>query len=124
MKMRLQPAALRVGDTEMCAGAAFGVKRASLPAVCKPFAPFPDHGGIAMRKSIAAFTITFAITVVCCQASHAQNVIQVNATTNTGINNGNCEFKEAIQAAQTNLAVDGCTAGSAVNPDKIVFADA
>lgn len=76
-----------------------------------------------MLKSAAAFTLVIVFSAAS-QVAQAQNVIQVNATTNTGVLDGNCEFKEAVQAAQTNLAVDGCAAGSAVNPDKIVFADA
>ena len=35
---------------------------------------------------------------------------------------GDCSLREAIEAANTNAAVDGCAAGSATVPDTIVFA--
>lgn len=44
---------------------------------------------------------------------------QVDDTGDDGINNGTCNLREAIQAASTNLAVDGCPAGSGTFVDYI-----
>jgi hypothetical protein len=54
----------------------------------------------------------------------AQAVITVDTTSTAGTTTGNCELNEAVLAAETNAAVDGCAAGSAAGPDKIVFAKA
>lgn len=35
--------------------------------------------------------------------------------------NGNCDIREAVQAATTNLAVDNCPAGNAIDTDTIAF---
>ncbi len=64
------------------------------------------------------------VGIVCSACVGAQSVITVDTISNAGTLTGNCEFREAVQAAQTNLAVDACTAGSVAGPDKIVFANA
>jgi hypothetical protein len=64
------------------------------------------------------------LAIVCSANLGAQAVITVDTTSNAGTITGNCEFLEAVQAAQSNLAVDGCVAGSVAGPDKIVFANA
>ena len=64
-----------------------------------------------------------SVLALACANLAAQAVITVDTASNTGTP-GNCEFLEAVQAAETNLAVDGCAAGSASGPDKIVFAPA
>jgi len=46
--------------------------------------------------------------------------LTVNSTADDASVNGNCTLREAIQAANTNLAVDACAAGSA-GLDNIVF---
>src|SRR5262245_52804666 len=50
--------------------------------------------------------------------------ITVTSTAVAIINDGNCTLPEAIQAAQTNAAVDLCAAGSAVDTDTITFSGA
>lgn len=48
--------------------------------------------------------------------------ITVTATTDDLTNNSNCTLREAVKAANTNLAVDSCTAGSASGTDTIILA--
>jgi hypothetical protein len=72
------------------------------------------------RCARACFAFTWALA---CANLSAQTVITVDTASNTSTP-GNCEFLEAVQAAEINLAVDGCAAGSASGPDKIVFAPA
>lgn len=47
--------------------------------------------------------------------------ITVTTTADDLSNNGNCTLREAIQAANTNLAVDACVAGSASGTDTITL---
>src|SRR5690349_7686880 len=49
-------------------------------------------------------------------------VIVVDTTDSTVTSNGNCGLREALQAAETNLAVDTCPAGDAIGTDEIFFA--
>lgn len=49
--------------------------------------------------------------------------ITVTATADDLTNNGNCTLREAIKAANTNLAVDTCSAGSAGGSDTIVLGE-
>ena len=74
-------------------------------------------------QKIAGLVVTLIIVLGSANAC-AQSVITVDTVSNTGTVTGNCEFLEAAQAAETNTAVDGCAAGSASGPDKIVFAAA
>jgi len=77
-----------------------------------------------MDKRIPAGFFAAAVLVLASGGVAAQSIITVDTTSTAGTINGNCELPEAIQAAETNLAVDGCAAGSASGPDKIVFAKA
>ena len=47
--------------------------------------------------------------------------ITVNTTTDEQTTNGTCSLREAIEAANTNTAVDACVAGSATEKDVINF---
>ena len=59
-----------------------------------------------------------------CLAGHSGPTCNTNIQVNTtveGVNSdGDCGLHEAVQAANTNAAVDGCSAGSAVGVDPIV----
>jgi uncharacterized repeat protein (TIGR01451 family) len=68
-----------------------------------------------------------ALALLAPPAAHAQATITVNSTAQevtqanpTGTVNGNCTLGEAILAANTNAAVDGCAAGSVAGPDTII----
>jgi CSLREA domain-containing protein len=54
-------------------------------------------------------------------AAVAGTTIIVNSK-GDGAKSGNCTLREAIEAANTNLAVDGCAAGSSTEQDAIHFA--
>src|SRR3972149_4527826 len=61
-----------------------------------------------------------AIALGCCLAAPAWAVtILVSTTADDLAANGNCTLREAIEAAQTDLAVDACPAGSMVDPDVV-----
>ena len=49
-------------------------------------------------------------------------VIVVDTNNSTVTTDGNCSLREALVAAETNLAVDTCPAGSAAGTDEIFFA--
>ncbi len=51
-----------------------------------------------------------------------QATIVVNSLADDQTVNGNCTLREALLAAELNVVQDGCAAGSAVEPDLIVFA--
>lgn len=51
----------------------------------------------------------------------AGTTITVDTTEESLTVNGNCDIREAVQAANTNLAVDNCPAGDAINTDTIAF---
>ena len=51
----------------------------------------------------------------------ASATINVNSTAQSPGVTGDCTLGEAIQAANTNLAVDGCSAGIGVGPDTIML---
>jgi len=57
-----------------------------------------------------------------CIANVSGATITVDTTSDAGTTTGNCELREAIQAAENNAAVDGCSAGSGA--DTILFAPA
>jgi len=48
--------------------------------------------------------------------------LTVTTTADETVDDGNCSLREAIQAANTNAAVDACPAGDAVSSDTISFA--
>lgn len=51
-------------------------------------------------------------------------IITVNTLADELNNDGDCSFREAVTAAQTNAAVDACPAGSSASADLILFAPA
>jgi len=51
----------------------------------------------------------------------AGTIINVNSTAQSPGSAGDCTLGEAIQAANTNLTVDGCSAGSSVGADTIML---
>jgi len=77
-----------------------------------------------MTKRHIEHLIALIISVSCATSVHAQALITVDTISDAGTTSGNCELREAVLAAQSNAAVDGCAAGSASGPDKIVFAPA
>ncbi len=73
-----------------------------------------------LRVSITSVFLLLG-TLLYTHSIHAAT-ITVTAFTDDVTNNGNCTLREAIKAANTNLAVDACTAGSASGTDTIVLA--
>ncbi len=55
-----------------------------------------------------------------CLAAHAQTTLAVTTTFDDLTANGNCTLREAVQAANTNSAVDACPAGG-TGVDQIVL---
>lgn len=53
-------------------------------------------------------------------AAWAQATITVDSTSGLRANDGNCTLREALTAANTNVPVDGCAAGSVAGPDTVV----
>src|SRR6266571_5278712 len=54
----------------------------------------------------------FVVMVGLARPAHAATTITVNTTADELISDGNCSLREAIQAANTDTAVDACPAGS------------
>jgi hypothetical protein len=77
-----------------------------------------------MTKRHIERLIALLIIFICATSVHAQALITVDTISDAGTTTGNCELREAVLAAETNTSVDGCAAGSASGPDKIVFAPA
>src|SRR4051812_39136435 len=75
-----------------------------------------------MTTRSIGFLVAFAFCVVCTNRAQAQAIITVDTIGDAGTVTGNCELREAVLAAESNLAVDNCVAGSVAGPDKIVFA--
>ena len=73
---------------------------------------------LSRATAVIAFVLALASADLAAQA-----VISVTSASNPGTITGDCEFLEAVQAAETHAAVDGCAAGSAAG-NKIVFAAA
>ncbi|MGH9557009.1 MAG: hypothetical protein ACRD2Y_14415, partial [Terriglobales bacterium] len=77
----------------------------------------------------AALAILLAGTLLMVpETVHGQNTITLNSTAQevtvaspNGVANGNCTLGEAILAANTNAAVDACTAGGSGGTDTIVI---
>jgi uncharacterized repeat protein (TIGR01451 family)/CSLREA domain-containing protein len=78
------------------------------------------------KNAIVRLFLTFAaamtLFLAAAPGAHAQATITVNSTAEEfpSVNNGNCTLREAIAAANTNAAVDGCAAGSVAGPDTII----
>jgi CSLREA domain-containing protein len=72
---------------------------------------------------ILALALTLTIVIVSLQPVKAAT-ITVNTTTDGFNDDENCSLREAIQAANTNAAVDACPAGSSSGTDTITFAAA
>jgi CSLREA domain-containing protein len=70
---------------------------------------------------ILALTLTVAVGGL--QPARAAN-ITVNTSTDELNEDGDCSLREAIQAANSNTAVDACPAGSSSETDTITFAPA
>ena len=87
--------------------------------------PFPGRSSRFREEVMCASRIALAAFALALGANAAaQTVITVNTTSTSGAVNGDCEFDEAVLAAQTATAVDACPAGSVAQPNKIVFAPA
>ncbi len=89
----------------------------------------PATGAITIGNAgpVGSFTVTVTATDNCGLTSTrafaltvGAQTLTVNSTADDTLVNGNCTLREAIQAANTNLAVDACAAGS-VGLDNIVF---
>lgn len=67
--------------------------------------------------------VAVVATAICAAAVRpsAGAVIAVDTTEDGRIADGNCALREAIEAADTNLALDGCPAGSGSEADIITF---
>src|SRR6476661_4008268 len=65
-------------------------------------------------------TATLAATLLLCSLASTASATTITPSTTTDdiTNNGNCTLREAVQAANTNAAVDACPAGSS-GPDVI-----
>lgn len=74
-----------------------------------------------MNRTIFLGVLGFALCALCASNSHAAT-ITVDTISDAGTTTGNCELREAIQAAENDAAVDGCSPGSGA--DTIVFAPA
>ena len=72
---------------------------------------------------ILILALTLTIVIVSLQPARAAN-ITVNTTTDELNDDEDCSLREAIQAANTNTAVDACPAGSSSETDTITFAPA
>jgi CSLREA domain-containing protein len=66
--------------------------------------------GVSLILFFSSFLLFCLIAVPCLPAT-----IVVNTTADDNTVNGNCTLREAILSVNLNLAVDGCTAGDAVN---------
>lgn len=69
-------------------------------------------------RRLAAIALTSALAA---SSAHG-NLILVFPNDDDSVVNGNCTLREAVQAAQTNLAVDACPAGSADEADVVQLA--
>jgi CSLREA domain-containing protein len=72
-----------------------------------------------LAGSLAAILATAMITFAA-PTAHAGTTIVVTTTADETVTDGNCSLEEAIQAANTDTAVDACPAGSGA--DTIVLA--
>src|SRR5918999_2554351 len=78
---------------------------------------------IALAAMAAGLLIVLGTAALPAKAQSAPSgtTITVNSDRDPGRVDGSCALREAIQAANTNLAVDACPAGSASGEDVIAF---
>src|SRR5215204_1079616 len=69
----------------------------------------------------ATIVVLMALSADPAKAAVPGTTITVNTTVDESNTKGDCSLREAIKAANTNSAVDGCTAGSATKRDAIRF---
>lgn len=78
-----------------------------------------------MRKFTLLHLVMFALVLLAAWhpqwIAQAGTVIRVTTTTDELNTDGDCSLREAVQAANTNLAVDACPAGSSDSTDEIVI---
>ena len=72
----------------------------------------------ALAASVAAGVLLYALPA---QSVPSGTTITVNTSTDEDNTDGDCSLREAIKAANTNLAVDACPAGSGSGEDEIGF---
>jgi CSLREA domain-containing protein len=78
--------------------------------------------GIAVAAALAAtIVVLMAVSADPAKAAVPSTTITVNTKEDKSNTNGDCSLREAIKAANTNSAVDGCKAGSATKGDAIRF---
>jgi CSLREA domain-containing protein len=79
---------------------------------------------LATSASIAVLAAGFLVVLLATQPAKAAvpgTTITVNTRVDESNARGDCSLREAIRAANTNSAVDGCKAGSATRSDAIRF---
>lgn len=74
-----------------------------------------------MNRTTVSGLLGFVFCAICIVNARAAT-ITVDTISDAGTTTGNCELREAIQAAESDGAVDGCSGGSGA--DTIVFAPA
>src|SRR5262245_44631465 len=72
-------------------------------------------GGTCMRTGRLQAGVTLVLAVA---AGARAATITVNSTADAAVNDGNCTLREAILAANSDTAVDGCAAGN--GPDVVI----
>jgi CSLREA domain-containing protein len=78
---------------------------------------------VASKALAFGLVATLMILIMLLAAKPAQAAtITVNTNVDDSTANSNCTLREAITAANTNAAVDGCTAGESLVTDTINFA--
>lgn len=75
---------------------------------------------IAIFLIVAGFFL-YGIVPVLPTAATPNTTIVVDSLADAAVKDGNCTLREAVEAAGTNTAVDGCAAGSPVGQDTITF---
>ncbi len=89
-----------------------------LTAAARPPAFWRRCAGAGLALALMASTFGTA------PASAADVTISVTTTVDELNADGDCSLREAIQAANTNAAVDACPAGTAIDTDRILLGDA
>jgi CSLREA domain-containing protein len=94
------------------------MRRAALLAVVGVVVLFYSSPAPAQSTSAAQSTSSSSLGT----AAAPGTTIKVNTNADESNTDGDCSLREAIKAANTNLAVDGCAAGSSTDRDAIHFA--